>query len=209
MRYGDGPVKRNPADSWKKFQRNNDCRDCTMSVDKMIEESMRNISRGLTERNLLTLFKQFDGRDKIDDLKKLITKLECMIEKGQGNVCIRAMVRSKRKELNQRLCGTPSSTPPESEDEDGGELLEQCGVEDIFCENMVNTSAVPEQQNIHTFSAKSDIKLGNTKVTQENLRESETLVCSSITGTKWDHSNFRNVDSQQHFNFEQNYMNNA
>ena len=49
---------------------------------------MMNISADLTERNLLTLFKQLDGRDRIDDLKKLISKLESMIEKGQGNVCI-------------------------------------------------------------------------------------------------------------------------
>ena len=41
-----------------------------------------------------------------------------MIEKGQDNVCIRAMVKSKKKDLNRRLTGTPPSTPPESEDED-------------------------------------------------------------------------------------------
>ena len=94
---GDGPVKRNFGDRKKDIQSNNDGRDCTKFVDKIIEESMRNFSDDLTERNLLTLFKQFDGRDKIDDLKKLIGKLETMIEKGHGNVCIRAMVRSKKK----------------------------------------------------------------------------------------------------------------
>ena len=60
---------------------------------------MRIISGELTERNLLTLFKQFDGRGEIENLKKVISKLEAMMEKGQGNVCIRAMVRSKKKEL--------------------------------------------------------------------------------------------------------------
>ena len=36
-----------------------------------------------------TPIKQVDGRDRIDDLKKVISKLESMIERGQGNVCIR------------------------------------------------------------------------------------------------------------------------
>ena len=83
---------------------------------------MMNINADLTECELLKIFKQLDGREKIDDLKKLISKLESMIEKGQGNVCIRAMVRSKKNELNRRLTGTPTSTPPESEDEDEDEL---------------------------------------------------------------------------------------
>ena len=58
---------------------------------------MMNISADLTERNLLTLFKQLDGRDRIDDLKILISKLESMIQKGQGNVCLTAMLQSKKK----------------------------------------------------------------------------------------------------------------
>ena len=81
---GDGPVKRYPADCKKKFQRDNDCRDCTICVDELIEESMRNISGDLTECKLLTLFKQFDGRDKIEDLKKLLSKLETNDRKGSG-----------------------------------------------------------------------------------------------------------------------------
>ena len=40
---------------------------CTIFVDKMIEERMRIISGELTERNLLTLFKQFDGRGEIEN----------------------------------------------------------------------------------------------------------------------------------------------
>ena len=122
----DGPVRQHSADSRKINQREDNCRDRSIIVDKILEESMINISADLTERNLLTLFKQLDGRDKIDYLKKAITMLESIIEKGQGNVCIRAMVRSKKIELNRRLWGTPPSTPPESEDEDDGELLEHC-----------------------------------------------------------------------------------
>ena len=82
-----------------------------------------NISADLTERDLLKLFKQLDGRDRIDELKKLIARLESIIEKGQGNVCITATVRSKKKELKRRLLGTPPSTPPESEDEDDDGLM--------------------------------------------------------------------------------------
>ena len=93
----DGPVQQNSADSRKKFQRDDECRDSTIIVDKILEESMMNISADLTERNLLKLFKQLDGRDIIDELNKLIAMLESLTEKGQGNVCITAMVRSKKK----------------------------------------------------------------------------------------------------------------
>ena len=94
---GDGPVKQNSADSRKQIQRDDDFRDSTIIIDKILEESMMNISADLTERDLLKLFKQLDGRDRIDELKKLIAKLESITEKGQGNVCITAMVRSKKK----------------------------------------------------------------------------------------------------------------
>ena len=56
-----------------------------------------NISADLTEHELLKLFKQLDGRKGIDDLKRLISKLETMVETRQGNVYIRAIVRSKKK----------------------------------------------------------------------------------------------------------------
>ena len=99
----EGPVQQNSADSRKINQREDDCRDRSIIVDKILEESMINISADLTERNLLTLFKQLDGRDKIDYLKKAITMLESMIEKGQGNVSIRAMVRSKNRNKSASL----------------------------------------------------------------------------------------------------------
>ena len=97
-----------------------------------------NISADLTERNLLNLFKQLDGRDRIDELKKLIAKLETITEKGQGNVCIAAMVRSKKKELKRRLCGTPPSTPPESEDEDD-DGLDDYSFEPTYSRNMLDS----------------------------------------------------------------------
>ena len=142
-----------------------------MSVDKMIEESMRNISRGLTERNLLTLFKQFDGRDKIDDLKKLLSKLETMIEKGQGNVCIRAMVRSKKKGLNRRLFGSPPSTPPESEDEDYNELPDY-SVDYTYSGNILDTSSVEHESSPSEKSVVIQENLN--KATQDN--QTKTLV---------------------------------
>ena len=66
-----------------------------------------------------------------------------MIEKGQGNVCITAMVRSKKKELKRRLCGTPPSTPPESEDEDDG--LDDYSVEPTYSRNMIDSSSVEQE----------------------------------------------------------------
>ena len=57
---------------------------------------MMNISANLTERELLQIFKHLDGWEGIDDLKKLIRELESKIVKGQGNVCLRAMVRIKK-----------------------------------------------------------------------------------------------------------------
>ena len=69
-----------------------------------------NINADLTERDRLKISKQIDGRQRIDNLKKLISKLESVIEKGQGNACIRALLRSKKNKLNERLAGTPPST---------------------------------------------------------------------------------------------------
>ena len=53
----------------------------------------------------------------MDDLKKLISKLESMIERGQDNLCLKAIIRSKKNELNRLLTGTPTSITTESEDE--------------------------------------------------------------------------------------------
>ena len=58
---------------------------------------MMHIGVDQTERGLLTLFKQFGGRERIDGLTKVIAKLESMIENGQGNFCLRAMLGSKKK----------------------------------------------------------------------------------------------------------------
>ena len=121
----------------------------------MLEESMMNISADLTERNLLKLSKQLDGRDRIDELKKLIAKLESIIEKGQGNVCIAAMVRSKKNELKRRLCGTPPSTPPESEDDDD-DGPDDNSIEPTYSGNMLDTSYVEQETSL---SNKSVFKL--------------------------------------------------
>ena len=51
------------------FNGNDEFKDCTRIVDQILEESMMNISEDLTERELLKLFKQVDGREGIDDLK--------------------------------------------------------------------------------------------------------------------------------------------
>ena len=72
-------------------------KDSSVIVDSLLEKTMMHIGVDLTECGLLTLFKQFGGRERSDDLTKVITKLESMIENGQGNFCIRAMVRSKKK----------------------------------------------------------------------------------------------------------------
>ena len=98
-----------------------------------------NINADLTECELLKIFRQLDGREKINDLKKLISKLESMIKEDQSNVCIRAMVRSKKNELNQRLAGTPTATLPEPENEDENELgVHNCTETVCFCENLIH-----------------------------------------------------------------------
>ena len=45
---GDGPVQQNPVGSRKKFQRDHNCGDSTIIVDKILEESMMNINADLT-----------------------------------------------------------------------------------------------------------------------------------------------------------------
>ena len=66
---GDGPVKQNSACSREKQEINDECKDCTRTVDQILEENMMNISADLIGRELLKLFKQLDDREGIDDLK--------------------------------------------------------------------------------------------------------------------------------------------
>ena len=47
---------------------------------------MMEIRAGPTERELLTLFKRFDGRKRNDDLRKQINKLESMIVNMKGGI---------------------------------------------------------------------------------------------------------------------------
>ena len=82
---------------------------------------MMDVGEDQTESGLLTLFKLFDGRKRNDDLRKQINKLERMIENGQGNVCLRAMLRSKKNQLHHNMCRSSPSTPTESEDEEQDE----------------------------------------------------------------------------------------
>ena len=90
-------------------------------VDGLLEETMMDVGEDQTECGLLTLFKRFDGRERNDDLRKQINKLERMIETGQGNVCLRAMLRSKKNQLHDNMCRSSPSTPTESEDEEQDE----------------------------------------------------------------------------------------
>ena len=114
---GDGPVKpkcvgkasqgacgRGGAGD-KKNDRDSDLsKQSSVIVDGLLEETMMEVGEDQIESGLLTLFKRFDGRERNDDLRKQINKLERMIENGQGNVCLRAMLRSKKNQLHQNMC---------------------------------------------------------------------------------------------------------
>ena len=52
----NGPVKQNSAGSRRKQERNGEYKDSTTIADKILEESMMNISSDLTERGLLMIF---------------------------------------------------------------------------------------------------------------------------------------------------------
>ena len=54
---GNGPLQQNSVGSRRKQERNDECNDSTIIVDKILEESMMNISADLTERELLKIFK--------------------------------------------------------------------------------------------------------------------------------------------------------
>ena len=134
-------------------------------------------------------------------MKKLIAKLESITEKGQGNVCIAAMVRSKKKELKRRLCGTPPSTPPDSEDEDD-DGLDDYSIEPTYSENMLDSSYVEQETSL---SNKSVLKLENVnKVTLDNLH-TKTLVNRSGNNNMMD---FDMIESHHHVHFDRSYMHN-
>ena len=198
----NGPVKQNSAGSRKKQERIGECKDSTKIVDKILEERMMNISANLTECELLKISKQLDGRERIDDMKKLIRKLEIMIEKGKGNVCLRAMVRSKKNELNRLRTRTPTSTPPESEDEDENGFNDY-SVEHTCSGNIFYSSSLEQEISL---SAKSAVKLENVnKGTQVNL-ETKPLVNKSDNNNV---SEFGIIDAHQPVHFDLCCMQNS
>ena len=112
------------------------------------------------ESGLLTLFKRFDGRERNDDLRKQINKLERMIENGQGNVCLRAMLRSKKNQLHQNMCRSSPSTPTESEDEEQDEPYvvydgeDQCDGKSFV--NYINGGQGVDDSNLGSITAKKE-----------------------------------------------------
>ena len=64
---GNGPVKQNSVGSSREQERNDEFKDSSIIIDKILEESMMNINADLTECELLKIFKQLNGRERIDD----------------------------------------------------------------------------------------------------------------------------------------------
>ena len=115
------PRTRGGSGGTKKDGEGDRSKESSVIVDRILEETMMEIRAGPTERELLTLFKRFDGRKRNDDLRKQINKLESMIENGKGKDCLRGILRRNKKQLHQNLCRSAPSSPTGSEDEDEDE----------------------------------------------------------------------------------------
>ena len=118
----------------------------TKTCDKLRKQIMMNIIAYLTARKLLLLFTLVHGRDRTDDFEKVLSMWESIIEKGQGNICVRVMVRGTKIQLHRYFSRSPTPSPKKSLDEDGDELDEhQCSAEAVFCENILVLSAIQQE----------------------------------------------------------------
>ena len=111
------------------------------------------------------------------------------------------MIRSKKKELKRRLCGTPPLTPPESDDEDD-EGLDEYGVEHTYSEILLDSSCV--EQDISLLD-KSVVKLEKVNKGTRLKLDTKTFVNRSGNNNVFD---VDIIDAHQVIHFEQSYMQN-
>ena len=166
----------------KKNDRDSDhSKQSSVTVDRLLEKTLMNVGDDQTECGLLTLSKPFDGRERYDDLRKQINKLERMIENGQGNVCLRAMLRSKKNQLHQNMCRSSPSTPTESEDEEQDEPYvaydgeDQCDGKTFV--NYINGGQGVDDDNVESIIVEKE----NLKI-RESYMENEFFLSKNCYG---------------------------
>ena len=86
-------------------------------VGDVLFEKMLSCGSDLSDENILDIFSQYDGRSKIEDLEKAISMLEELIASGHDTICVRRILRSKRKILANYFVSS-TNTPPSSDNEE-------------------------------------------------------------------------------------------
>ena len=86
-------------------------------VGDILLDKMLSCGAHLTDQYILDVFSQFDGRSKVEELEKAISMLEELIANGHDNICVRSILKSKRKILKNYFV-SPTNTPPSSDDEE-------------------------------------------------------------------------------------------
>ena len=86
-------------------------------VGDVLFEKMLSCGPDLSDENILDIFSQYDGRSKIEDIEKAISMLEELIASGHDTICVRRILRSKRKILANYFV-SPTNTPPSSDNEE-------------------------------------------------------------------------------------------
>ena len=71
--------------------------DCTIWYD--LFEKMLSCGPHLSDENILDIFSEYDGRSKVEDIERAISMLEELIANGHDTICVRSILRSKRKIL--------------------------------------------------------------------------------------------------------------
>ena len=86
-------------------------------VGDILLDKMLSCGAHLTDQYIIDVFRQFDGRSKVEELEKAISMLEELIANGHDNICVRSILKSKRKILEIYFV-SPTNTPPSSDDEE-------------------------------------------------------------------------------------------
>ena len=86
-------------------------------VGDVLFKKMLSCGPDLSDENILDIFSQYDGRSKVEDMEKAISMLEELIASGHDTICVRRILRSKRKILANYFV-SPTNTPPSSDDEE-------------------------------------------------------------------------------------------
>ena len=96
------------------------------NVDDVFLDKMISCGPHLSDENILDIFSEYDGRSKVEDTEKAISMLEELRANGHDNICVKSILRSKRKIL-KKFYIPPTNTPLSSDDEEDFYNPVECG----------------------------------------------------------------------------------